>query len=313
MNQARTPLQERLDAYLDHLAFERRLSPRTVTSYRSDLVPHLERLAEWGLKTPDSVTGDSIREYLAGLHDLGRAPRSRQRARAALRGFYAFLLRERDLRTDPARDVEGPRVPKDLPLVFAPEDIERLLDACRGGEPADQRDLALCEIGYGAGLRASEIVGLGLEDLDFRERWIRVHGKGNKERLVPLGQQAKDAVVRYTNEARPGFLRGAGTGGSTRVRRDPGVLFLNQRGGSLSRMSLWRILRQRALKAGLDPSLIHPHVLRHSFATHLLHGGASLRVVQELLGHSNLRTTEIYTAVDREYLRSIHHEFHPRG
>lgn len=313
MNQARTPLQERLDSYLDHLAFERRLSPRTVVSYKADLVPHVERLGEWGIQAPGGVTGDAIREYLAGLHDLGRAPRSRQRARAALRGFYGFMLREGDLRIDPSRDVEGPRVPKELPLVFAPEDIERLLDACRGGEAADLRDLALCEVGYGAGLRASEIVGLGLEDFDFRERWIRVHGKGNKERLVPLGEQAKSAAIRYLNEARPSFLRGSGTGRSARVKRDPGVLFLNQRGGPLSRMSLWRILRQRALVAGLDPTQIHPHVLRHSFATHLLHGGASLRVVQELLGHSNLRTTEIYTAVDREYLRSIHHEFHPRG
>lgn len=297
-------LRTRLDDYLQHLSLERRLSPRTVDAYRSDLRLHLDALDAWEIGPPEEVTADLLREYLASLHDLGRSPRTRLRARAALRGFYGFLFQERVLTSNLAAELEAPRIGRDLPHVLAPEDVERLLSAAAGEEPAELRDRAMLELAYGSGLRASELVSVGVEDLDLRELWLRVHGKGSKERMLPVGRQAAQAVRRYLDGGRGMLLHG---------RRDPGTLFLNGRGGRLSRMGFWRILRKRAMQATLRSAEIHPHTLRHSFATHLLHGGASLRVVQELLGHSNLRTTEIYTAVDRNYLHRVHREFHPRG
>jgi integrase/recombinase XerD len=297
-------LQNRLEDYLQHLSLERRLSPRTVEAYRSDLRHHLDVLDTWEIGSLDEITPDLLREYLASLHDAGRSPRTRMRARAALRGFYGFLFQERVVTSNLAAELEAPRVGRDLPHVLPPEDVERLLAATAGEEAADLRDRAMLELAYGSGLRASELVSIGVEDLDLRELWLRVRGKGSKERMLPVGRQAAQAVRKYLAGARSHLLAGC---------RDPGTLFLNGRGGRLSRMGYWRILRKRAMQATLPAAEIHPHTLRHSFATHLLHGGASLRVVQELLGHSNLRTTEIYTAVDRNYLHRVHREFHPRG
>ena len=293
-----------LEAWLFHLAFERRVSPRTVAAYGADLRRHLLFLREHGLRGPEEVTPDLLREALAELHDSGHAPRSRQRARSAWRGFYRWLVRERILSVDPSGELEAPHAARELPRVLSEEEVGRLLEACGGPLPLDRRDRALCEVAYGAGLRVSELVGLRGDELDFREQWIRIQGKGNKERMVPLGRPALAALRHYFDGARPALL------GS---RPDPGVVFLNARGGRLSRMGFWKILQRRARLAGLEATRVHPHLLRHSFATHLLRGGASLRVVQELLGHSDLSTTEIYTAVDREFLRRVHREFHPRG
>ena len=297
-------LRSRLDDYLQHLSLERRLSPRTVDAYRSDLAHHLDALEQEQVAAFQDLTPDHLREYLATLHDAGMSPRTRLRARAALRGFYGFLFQERVMASNLAAELEAPRIGRDLPHVLPPEDVERLLSAVAGEEAADLRDRAMLELAYGSGLRASELVTIGVEDLDLRELWLRVHGKGSKERMLPVGRQAAQAVRKYLAGGRSSLLG---------ARRDPGTLFLNGRGGRLSRMGYWRILRKRAMQATLPWAEIHPHTLRHSFATHLLHGGASLRVVQELLGHSNLRTTEIYTAVDRNYLHRVHREFHPRG
>jgi integrase/recombinase XerD len=293
-----------LGSWASHLSFERRLSPHTVSAYRGDLAAHFIWLREHGVARAEQVTAEMVREFLAWLHDRGSAARSRLRARSALRGFYRWLLRERRLERDPMANLERQGAARELPRVLDEEDIARLLDACRGGGPRDRRDLALIETAYGAGLRASELVGLGSEDVDFRERWLRVRGKGEKERMVPLGQPSILALPDWVVLAR-GELLGR--------RRDPGRVFLNARGGVLTRVGFWTILRRRAAAAGIDPAAVHPHILRHSYATHLLRGGASLRVVQELLGHANLTTTEIYTQLDREYLRRVHREFHPRG
>ncbi len=298
------PLDELLESWVFHLAFERRLSPRTVEAYRSDLRAHLGFLRERGIRKPEEVSTELLREALAELHDLGRSPRTRMRARSSIRGFYRWASRQRGMEADPATELEAPRATRTLPRVLSPEEAARLVDACRARTPLDRRDRALLEVAYGAGLRVSELVGLGGEDMDLREKWLLVRGKGRKERMVPLGRPAVAAIQDYYVRSRPLLLRN---------RPDPGTVFLNARGGRLSRMGFWKILRRRAALAGLQAVGVHPHLLRHSFATHLLHGGASLRVVQELLGHSSLDTTEIYTAVDRDYLKRIHKEFHPRG
>jgi integrase/recombinase XerD len=293
-----------LASWAGHLSFERRLSPHTVSAYRSDLAGHFAWLRERGVARAELVTAETVREFLACLHDGGSAARSRLRARSALRGFYRWLLRERRLERDPMANLERQGAARELPRVLDEEDIARLLESCRGTGPRDRRDLALIETAYGAGLRASELVELGSEDIDFRERWLRVRGKGNKERMVPLGQPSVSALRDWFALGRAQLLG---------RHRDPGRVFLNARGGALSRVGFWKILRRRASAAGIDPGAVHPHILRHSYATHLLRGGAPLRVVQELLGHANLATTEIYTQLDRSYLRRVHHEFHPRG
>lgn len=297
-------MRRHLESWVFDLAFHRRLSPRTVSAYRSDLETHLLFLEERGIGTPREVAADVIRESLAVLHDAGRAARSRQRAACSIRAFYRWLLGEGCLEVDPTAELESPRPTRTLPDVLTREDAARLLESCGGAGVFDRRDRALVEMAYGCGLRVSELVGLGVDDIDFRERWIRVRGKGNKERLVPLGRPALDALTAYFSGPRQRMLQ---------KNRDPGTVFLNARGGRLSRMGFWRILRKRGVMAGLRANRLHPHLLRHSFATHLLQGGASLRVVQELLGHANLTTTEIYTSVDRDYLRRIHSEYHPRG
>jgi integrase/recombinase XerD len=294
---------EALDTYLDHLRLERRLSQQTVLSYRSDLTQHLVFLRGARCASFSDVDTEILRRDLARLHGEGRARRSQQRYRSSLRGFYRFMVSEGRLAADPCGDLEGPRVTRRLPESMSVEEVERLIDAAGGREPLDLRDRAMIEVAYGGGLRVSELVSLGAEGVDIENRCVRVHGKGNRERIVPLGRPAIAAVRKYLHDGRAGLLRGR--------RNDR--LFVNQRGGALTRMGFFRILRRRAVGAGLSPARIHPHLLRHTFATHLMQNGASLRVVQELLGHRSLTTTEIYTAVDATYLRQIHRKHHPRG
>ncbi|MBK8230378.1 MAG: tyrosine recombinase [Candidatus Eisenbacteria bacterium] len=292
-----------IDDYLFHLQFERQLSPRTIAAYRSDLEQHLARLTARGIVDWTAVDTDLLRHDLASLHDLGRAARSRTRLRSALRGFYRYLRREARIPLDPTQELEGPRAGRPIPGSMTSNEILRLLEATLGERPLDLRDRAMFELAYGAGLRVSELLSLESASVDLRERWVRVRGKGDKERLIPLGKPAVAALQSWLAE-RPRLLG---------RRRDPGLFFLNVRGGPLSRMGFWKILRERARASGVRPEEIHPHLLRHTFATHLLEGGASLRTVQELLGHAQLKTTEIYTAVDRARLRQVHREFHPRG
>ena len=292
-----------LEGWIFHLAFERRLSPRTVSAYRSDVAGHLDFLRQCGLRRIEEATPDLLRESLARLHDLGSAPRSRQRARSSWRGFYRWLCEQRVITTDPSADLEGPSAPRRLPRSLSEAEVEALLSAAGGAAPRHRRDRALLEVAYGAGLRVSELVGLRPEQINLHEQWVRVVGKGSKERLLPLGAPALSALRAWLEGPRAAVLG---------RRRDPGVLFLNARGGALTRVGFWKILRRRAQQAGLCAG-VHPHLLRHSFATHLLRGGASLRVVQEMLGHRDLSTTEIYTAVDREFLSRMHREYHPRG
>jgi integrase/recombinase XerD len=297
------PLAHYLDSYLLHLGYERGLSANTLEAYTADLGGYLAHLAARGVTTPADVSSAEIEEYLGRIRGLkGLAPASMARLRSSLRGFHRFLLDSGYATGDPTALIEAPRPWRRLPHVLSVPEVERLLGSVVVEGPRGLRDKALLELAYAAGLRASELTALRGHELDLDEAFVRVRGKGAKERLVPVGETAVDAVRGYLAAGRPALARG----------RPVEEIFLNARGGALTRMGYWKILRRWSKEAGLE-SRVWPHVLRHSFATHLLEGGASLRVVQELLGHASLSTTQIYTHVDRGYLRETYRSFHPRG
>ena len=275
-----------------------RRSPRTVEAYRRDLTA----LAGWLGRAVGEVTAEELERWQASLRADGLAPSTIARRTAALRAFckHQQLL---GLRGDnPAAGLESPRRARKLPRTLSASEAERLVDAARGVTPRAMRDRALVELLYGAGLRISEALGLERASVDLDDRLVRVVGKGGKERLVPLGRPAADAVRRYLALGRPHLDR--------RHRPD---LFLNARGGSLTRAGAFLILRRLAERAGLEPTRVHPHLLRHSFATHLLEGGADLRSVQEMLGHADLGTTELYTHVTDQRRRELYFRAHPHA
>ncbi len=291
-----------LERFAEFLTLEQGSSARTDESYRRDL----QRLAEWavahGAASPEALTASHLREFVYHLKDLGLSPASIRREISAIRTWYRFLMTEGVVTADPSERLETPRKWRTLPEVLTPTEVETLLSAIPLEEPLAFRDRAMLELAYGAGLRVGEWITLKMSDLLLDEGVVRVFGKGGKERLVPVGGKAIGAVALYLRELRPRLERGKGTG----------VLFLNARGAPLSRMGAWKILRKYVQRAGLTKP-VTPHTLRHSFATHLLEGGADLRSVQEMLGHADISTTQIYTHVDREFLRAVHRQFHPRG
>jgi integrase/recombinase XerD len=236
------------------------------------------------------------------LKDLGLSPATIRRQVSACRTYFRFLIGDGHLVRDPSERLESPKRWRTLPTVLSQPEVERLLSAPSGDEPLAFRDRALLELAYAAGMRVSELVGISLQDIVFPDGLARVLGKGGKERLVPVGRRALGAVALYAREIRPLLDRGKGRG----------KLFLNARGTPLSRVGAWGIIRAMARRAGLSKR-VTPHTLRHTFATHLLEGGADLRAVQEMLGHADLSTTQLYTHVDRDYLRSVHRRFHPRA
>ncbi len=303
----RAPLPPGLDRaredYLSYLRYERRLSDRTVDAYAADLAGYLGWAAARGHAETGEMDRDEVERYLGSEGERGLSGRTLARRLSCLRGFHGYLSRRRRAGADPTEGLEPPRRGRRLPRVLAVEEVLKLLEAPRGSGPLALRDRAALELMYGSGLRVSEVLDLRPEGLRLDERFVRVIGKGDKERAVPLTEASVEALRRYRDGARA-LLAG-------RARRDPGNLFLNRRGGRLSRMGLWRILRRHAVAAGISGDF-HPHMLRHSFATHLLEGGADLRVVQELLGHASVTTTEIYTHVDRGQLLEVHRLFHPR-
>jgi integrase/recombinase XerD len=255
-----------------------------------------------GATSPTDVGARALREYVYHLKDLGLAPASIRRNVSAVRSYFKFLLGEGHVVRDPSERLETPKRWRTLPEVLGVEDIERLLAAPSLDEPLAFRDRAMLEVAYGAGLRVSEWISLSIRDVMLQDHLVRVFGKGAKERLVPIGRRAIGAIAIYLRELRPSLEKGEGKG----------ALFLNSRGHPLSRMGAWKILRKYVDQAGITKP-VSPHTLRHSFATHLLEGGADLRAVQEMLGHVDISTTQIYTHIDREYLRSVHKQFHPRA
>jgi integrase/recombinase XerD len=295
-------LRFHLDRFSDYLTLEQGNSPRTLEAYRRDV----ERLVDYartkGVQAPTDVTSRTLREFVYHLKDLGLSPSSIRRNISAVRTYFRFLLADGVVVRDPSERLETPQRWRTLPDVLTVQEVERLLAAPTLDDPFAFRDRAMLELAYGAGLRVSEWITLGVRDALLEDKLVRVFGKGSKERLVPIGRTAIGAVATYLRELRPRLERGSGKG----------VLFLNARGEPLSRMGAWKILRRYVERAGITKE-VSPHTLRHSFATHLLEGGADLRAVQEMLGHADISTTQIYTHVDREYLRQVHRQYHPRG
>jgi len=275
-----------------------RFAPRTVESYRRDLEHARQRL---GTELAHAST-EELEGYLAGLRADGLSPATIARRAAALRSFFRHQQLLGGRTDNPAAAIEQPRRIRRLPRTLSAGEAERLVEAAAGAKPTDLRDRALVELLYGAGLRVSEAVGLERNGVELDERLVRCTGKGNKERIVPIGRQAAEALRRYVARGRPHLDR--------RHRRE---LFLNARGGPLTRAGAFLILRKLAAKAGLEPERIHPHLLRHSFATHLLEGGADLRSVQEMLGHADLATTELYTHVTDRRRRELYFQAHPHA
>ena len=291
-----------LETFRDYLALETGASPHTVDNYLRDLRHAVGFLGARSVAGPGQVTRQQLREFVFALKDLGLSPATIRRHVSTLKTYYGFLLGEGLVTEDPSDRLESPKRGRKLPSVLSVAEVVALLAAPRLEDPLAWRDRALLELGYGGGLRVTEICDLRLEDLMAGDQLLRVIGKGNKQRLVPIGRKTIAAVAVYLNSIRPTLDRG----------KTRGRLILNARGQPLSRVGAWGIVKKAALLAGTTKR-VTPHTLRHSFATHLLEGGADLRAVQEMLGHADLSTTQIYTHVDREYLRTVHRQFHPRG
>jgi integrase/recombinase XerD len=290
-----------LDAFADTLWLEAGLSKNTLSSYRADLAQFSAWLAPKD-KTLDRVGPVDIHDY---LRDFSRRAKSTSQRRliSALRRFYQHLLAIGEIKADPSLNIEPPPRPERFPKTLSEAQVEALLAAPDCDTPLGLRDRAMLEVLYATGLRVSELVALKLFEVGMNEGVVRVFGKGSKERLVPLGQVALEWIERYLKEARPQLLGG----------RNCDAVFVTRRAAGLSRQMFWHLIKRHAAQAGIDPARISPHTLRHAFATHLINHGADLRVVQLLLGHADISTTQVYTHVARERLKQLHAQHHPRG
>jgi integrase/recombinase XerD len=291
-----------VERFAEFLALERGSSPRTQEAYARDVQRFVEFALVKGAGSPAGVTPRLLRDFVYHLKDLGLSPASIRRNVSAVRGYFRFLMGDGHVVRDPSERLDTPKRWRTLPEVLTVAEVQKLLSTPNMDDPLYFRDRAMLEVAYGAGLRVSEWIGIGVKDALLDESLVRVFGKGSKERLVPIGRSAIGALAIYIRELRPRLERGGGKG----------RLFLNARGQPLSRMGAWKILQKYVKRAGISKR-VYPHTLRHSFATHLLEGGADLRAVQEMLGHADISTTQIYTHVDREYLRQVHRRYHPRA
>lgn len=294
----------RFEQFQDYLTFERGLSDRTVAAYGRDLGRWASFLDGHGVRLPEAVTPAHLRDWIFSLKEAGLAPTSIRRAQSAVRTYYGFLLAEGSLAADPTERLESPKLGRRLPDFLTVEEVAALLDAPDPDAPLYWRDRAILELLYATGMRVSELVELPLAHLDLDEGFLTVFGKGAKERLVPVGAPALRALERYLRDVRPALDRAK--------RKGRGRVLLNARGTPLSRVAVWTLVKEASRRAGITRK-VSPHTLRHTFATHLLEGGADLAAVQELLGHADISTTQIYTHVDRAYLRDVHRRYHPRG
>jgi integrase/recombinase XerD len=293
--------------YLHFLSLEKNASPNTLASYRLDLTRYLRFLESVDVTSPDKISGEHVSRFLVQLHDEKLSPRSISRCISALRGFHKYLIVDGVTSHNPTEAIAPPKLGRTLPGVLSQPEVEAILQQPEGS-PRDRRNLwirdrAILEVLYATGVRVSELITLRQADVHRQQEVVRVFGKGSKERVVPIGKSALRWLERYGAECRPLLSRGSGSGDA---------VFLNARGTPLTRMAIWKIVQTYAARAGVDRA-VHPHTFRHSFATHLLEGGADLRAVQEMLGHSDISTTQVYTHIDREYLKEVHRTFHPRG
>lgn len=296
------PRRFRIEPFRDYLGFERGLSGRTVDAYARDCRQLAVFARERGVPRPAGIDYRLLRDFVAELADRGLAGSTVSRKISAIRSYFGFLLDEGVVDEDPTERLEAPRPVRALPDVLSVPEVERLLGAVPAEAELAFRDRAILEVLYGAGLRVSELTDLRLRNLLLDEGLLQVTGKGSKERLVPVGAGARRALARYLRELRRRLDRGEGEG----------RVFLNHHGRPLSRVGVWKIVKRHVRRAGLERR-VTPHTLRHTFATHLLEGGADLASVQEMLGHADISTTEIYTHVDRSWLREVHRSCHPRG
>lgn len=292
------PLAER---YLRQLRVEGGLAVNTLESYRRDLTTFQQYLAECQLRIDHPLSPQAMVSFLAWLRQKPLAASSIARMVSAMRGWFRFLAREGIVAGDPLHTLATARRPVRLPKTLTTQEVTALLDLPVRPSAEDRRDRAMLELLYASGLRVSELVGLAVSQVDLNAGCVRVMGKGSKERVVPIGQTARDVLADYAEHARPALLK----------RRPSRALFVSRRGRALSRQAFWKLLRQRARRAGIA-KLISPHMLRHSFATHLLEGGADLRAVQAMLGHANIATTQIYTHIERSRLKQVHRRYFPR-
>jgi integrase/recombinase XerD len=294
-----------LDAYFNHLRIERRLAAHTLESYARDL-RELSAFCEDESSSIERLDRSALEAFVRSLMTRGQAPRSVARAVAAIRGLYRFLVLDGRLTTNPADDLRPPRAWPALPTALSLAQVDELIAQPDVSTPLGLRDRAMIEVLYATGMRVSEVIAIRAADLHLREHYLTCIGKGEKERIVPIGEAATSWVERYQRDGRPVLVPKRG------AARSSANLFLNARGGALSRVGCWKVLKAHGARAGL-PSTLSPHMLRHSFATHLLERGADLRAIQMMLGHADLSTTQIYTHVLQARLRAVYERFHPRA
>lgn len=290
-----------IDAFLNYLSVERGLSRNTIVSYRQDLESYVGFLSKEQIDALSKATRNDVGEFMLFLKEKGLSPSSISRRLTAVKMFYRFLLRERALKSDPTSMIDSLKLWKKIPETLSQNEVESLLNQPNTRDRQGIRDKAILETIYATGMRVSEAAGLKLDNVNLEVGFLRCMGKGSKERVIPLGSKAIASINRYLKTARPGLSK------ESQVE----FLFLSRLGKRLSRQSLWKIIKKHAREAGIRKP-IRPHILRHSFATHLLERGADLRSVQEMLGHTNISTTQIYTHINKDRLKSIHRQYHPR-
>lgn len=298
-------LTAHIDDFLGYLSVERGASPHTIAAYRRDLNAYSTFLEERGVRGPDAVMREDLTAYIEHLRDAGYAPSTVERRVASVKSFHKFLVRDGVTDNHPSASLALPRTPDRLPEAVSIDDMDRLLSQPFPEGPSGSRDRAVLEVLYGCGLRVSELTGLDLRSVDLPEGFVRVFGKGSKERITPISGAAAAALDDYLRHGRP-YLRMKGGA----RRQDPDAVFLSVRGHRLTRMTVFTLVRTYGARVGLD---LHPHTLRHSFATHMLEGGADLRALQDMLGHADISTTQVYTHVDRTHLREEYLSTHPRA
>jgi integrase/recombinase XerD len=296
-------LDRQLSRYYDFLRLEKQVAENTLVSYDFDLTRYCEYLRGVAIKSAAKVTEDHISRFIQTLHEQGLSPRSIARTLSAVRGFHRFLLGEEETNDDPTENIGSQKRSKSLPEVLTVSEVDKILAQPDTRKPLGIRDRAVLETLYATGVRVSELINMKQSNLMFETELVLVFGKGAKERLVPIGRSARRWVGRYQKESRPLYAKRG---------KALDYLFLNARGTKLTRQAIWDIIRKYSRSAGITKE-VHPHTFRHSFATHLLEGGADLRAVQEMLGHADISTTQIYTHIDREYLKEVHRTFHPRA
>lgn len=297
-------VEDALSEFLSFMEVEKGMSPNTLAAYKRDISNYIFSLKNHSITAIEEIKRADILNYLDELKSSGLAPSTLSRNTASIKSFHKFLVRESDKEgglENPAADLSLPKKPVKLPHVLTVEQVQAVLDKPRGQTPLILRDKAMLEVLYGAGIRVSELVSLGIGDIDFEQGYVTCFGKGSKERLIPLGSYALKALEVYIDQARPKLVR----------NRITSELFVNSRGTRITRQGCWLVVKKYAKLAGLDD--IHPHSFRHSFATHLLEAGADLRAIQELLGHSSISTTQIYTSLTTQDLKEIYLETHPRA